>query len=149
MRARSWVRSGLIFLAVGEVVLGGFAYLGPRNFYNDIPTVAMDPPFSQHFVSDIGAFFVAQGVMMAAAAIIMEHRLVRAALASYLTFAVLHLAFHASHLAGMPRADAIGLVIALSLDVVVPAAMLIAARPAEPAGPGSRWQPLARGGSAH
>jgi hypothetical protein len=35
--------------------------------------------------------------------------------------------FHASHLAGMPAHDAIGLVIALALDVAFPALILVTA----------------------
>lgn len=136
MRARSWVRAGLIFFAVGDVLLGAFAYLLPHHFYNDVPTVAMDPPFSQHFVSDVGAFFVSQGVVLAAAAIAMERRLARAALAGYATFAILHLLFHVTHLAGMPPHDAIVLVIVLVLDAAVPLALLIVAgRPARRPGP--------------
>ena len=45
----------------------------------------------------------------------------------YLTFAVLHLVLHASHLAGMPARDAIGLVTALALDVAFPALVLLTA----------------------
>ena len=48
-----------------------------------------------------------------------------AALAGYLTFAVLQLVFHASHLAGMPAHDATGLVAALALDVAFPALLLV------------------------
>ena len=131
MRARSWVRAGLIFFGAGDVLIGAFGYLFPHHFYNDIPTVAMDPPFSQHFVSDVGAFYISQGVVLVLAAIVVELWLVRAALAGYATFAILHLVFHASHLAGMPPHDAIVLVIALVLDVVIPLALLIlAGRPA-------------------
>lgn len=45
-----------------------------------MPTVSADAPFNQHLMSDIGAFFLAQGVVMAAAAMVMEGRLVRVAL---------------------------------------------------------------------
>jgi hypothetical protein len=127
MRARSWVRAGLIFFGVGDVLFGVFAYLLPHHFYNDVPTVAMDPPFSQHFLSDVGAFYVSQGVVLVVAAIVMEHVLVRAALAGYVTFAILHMVFHVTHLAGMPPHDAILLVIALALDAAIPVALLIIA----------------------
>lgn len=125
MRARSWVRAGLIVLGVGDVLLGAFAYLLPHHFYNDVPTVALDPPFSQHFVSDVGAFYISQGLVLVLAAIVMELWLVRAALAGYVTFAILHLAFHASHLSGMPPHDAILLVTALALDAAIPLTLLI------------------------
>ncbi len=127
MRARSWLTAGLIFLAAGDVLTGAWAYLLPHDFYNDVPTVAMSPPFSQHFVSDVGAFYLSQAVVLGLAAIAMERRLVRAALAGYLTFALLHLVFHVTHLAGMPAHDAIGLTTALVFDAAIPAALLIIA----------------------
>jgi len=88
----------------------------------------MDPPFSQHFVSDVGAFFVSQGVVMAAVAIFIEYRIVRTALAGYLKFAVLHLVFHTTHLEGMPTPDAIALTTALALAVVLPVVLLVVAK---------------------
>lgn len=133
MRARSWLRAGLIFLAAGDVLTGAWAYLLPHYFYNDVPTVAMSPPFSQHFVSDVGAFYLSQSVVLAAAAIAMETWLVRAALAGYLTFAGLHLVFHVSHLAGTPPHDTILLTAALVADAALPVAFLIMTWPPRPA----------------
>lgn len=130
MRARCWLRAGLIVLAAANLVPGVWAYLFPHYFYNDVPTVSADPPFNQHLMTDAGAFFLAQGVMLGAAAIVMQHRLIQAALAGFLTFSVLHLAFHATHLGGMSPAGAAGLVIALVLEAALPVVLLIAARPA-------------------
>jgi hypothetical protein len=128
MPARSCLRAGVLILGVADLTIGVWAYLLPHAFYNGVPTVAMMPPFNQHFVTDAGAFFVAQGVLMVAAAIIMEYRLVMVALTSYLTFAVLHMVFHTTHLQGMPAGDAIGLVIGLAFDVLIPVALLTVAR---------------------
>jgi hypothetical protein len=148
MLARSWLRAGLIVLTATSLVPGIWAYLFPHSFYSDVPTVAADPPFSEHLMTDVGAFFLAQAVVMTAAAIVMDYRLVRAALAGYITFGVLHLAFHARHLAGIPRADTIALVILLALEVVIPVLLLIAARPSGTAGRGEHGQPVASGGSS-
>lgn len=137
MRARWWLRAGLIVLAAANLVPGFWAYLLPRSFYNDVPTVSADPPFNQHLMSDVGAFFLAQGVVLVAAAIVMEHRLIRAALASFLTFAVLHLVFHATHLTGISRAGATGLVIALALQVALPAVLLVSTWPVALVRPGA------------
>ncbi len=78
-------------------------------------------------VSDVGAFYLSQAVVLGLAAIAMEPWLVRAALAGYVTFAVLHLVFHVTHLAGKLPDNAIGLTIALVLDAALPAALLIIA----------------------
>lgn len=136
MRARWWLRAGLIVLAAANLVPGVWAYLFARSFYDDVPTVSADPPFNQHLMSDVGAFFLALGVVLVAAAIVMEHRLIRAALASFLTFAVLHLVFHATHLSGMSRAGATGLVIALAVEAALAAVLLAATWPATLARPG-------------
>lgn len=132
MRARWWLRAGLILLSVSDAVTGAWAYLLPHSFYRDVPTVDLDPPFSQHLMSDVGAFYVSQAVVLIAAAVIMERRLVRVALAGCLTFTVLHLLFHVTHLTGKPAPDAAGLVVALALNAAVPAALFVVAGAASP-----------------
>jgi hypothetical protein len=127
MWSRRWLRAALTFLAAADLAIGAWAYLAPHSFYTGIPTVDMDPPYSQHLMTDVGAMFVAQGVVLVVAAIVMDTLVTRAALAGYLTFAVLHLVFHVRHLAGMPAHDAIGLVVALAVDVAFPALILVTA----------------------
>lgn len=123
--ARGWLRTGLGFLAAGDIAIGAWAYLAPGSFFDDVPTVSTLPPFNAHLVSDVGAFFISQGVVLAAAAVIMQRRLTAIALCGYLSFAVLHLIYHYRHLAGMADREATGLVVALALSIVVPAALLI------------------------
>lgn len=68
MSARAWLQIGLLFLAAGDVAIGIWAYGFPHAFYNGLPTVNMMPPYNRHFVSDVGAFFISQGIVMGAAA---------------------------------------------------------------------------------
>ena len=47
-------------IAAGSAVIGGWAQLFPRSFYDDFPGlgrawVAMDGPFNEHLVRDVGA----------------------------------------------------------------------------------------------
>src|SRR5262249_61768974 len=46
------LRAGLLLLTVIEAGQGFWLYLAPRSFYDDIPTVAADPPFNEHLLSD-------------------------------------------------------------------------------------------------
>jgi len=41
---RALLRSGLVVLAVVEVVLGAWTALFPASFYADVPTVDLTPP---------------------------------------------------------------------------------------------------------
>jgi hypothetical protein len=109
------LRVGLLLLTGIEAGLGFWLYLAPRSFYDDIPTVAADPPFNEHLLTDIGGLSLALAVILGASAVLMERNLIRAALAGYIVYAVSHLLFHATHIGGLPTADAAALLTVLSL----------------------------------
>ena len=112
------LRAGLALFAIGQIVLGAWAYLFPLLFYDGFPTVSLNPPFNEHFVSDTGGLFLANAVVLSGAAIYMERHLVQTALLSYFVFAIAHLVFHARHLEGFPLGDAVFVVVVLGLQVV-------------------------------
>lgn len=64
MSTRTWLRAGLWLLTFVSAGQGVWAYLAPRSFYNDVPTVSMYPPFSEHFVSDFGGLQLAMTIVM-------------------------------------------------------------------------------------
>jgi len=129
------LRAGLLLLTVIEAGQGLWLYLAPRSFYDDIPTVAADPPFNAHLLSDIGGLSLAMAVVLGASAVLMDRNLIRAALAGYTVYAVSHLLFHATHTGGLPATDAAALLAGLS---VLPAFALgllaLASRPGSPPG---------------
>jgi hypothetical protein len=131
-KAQAWLRAGLIFLALLDGVQGVWAYLAPRSFYHDVPTVSMYPPFSQHFISDFGGLQLAMTVVMVAAAVLMERRLVLTALIAFLVYALTHLIFHLTHLTGMTGAALVLNTAGLGVVAAIPAALLIIATRAEP-----------------
>lgn len=139
-RARAWLRAGLVFLALLDGAQGLWAYLAPRSFYDHVPTVSMYPPLSQHFVSDTGGLQLAMTVVMGAAAVIMERRLVSTALTAFIVYALTHLIFHVTHLMGMTGAALALNTAGLGLVTAIPAALLIIAVRVSPPGPaaGSR-----------
>lgn len=138
-RTSTKVRALLAVLAAGFLVVGAWAQLAPRSFYDDFPGggrhwVAADGPFNEHLVRDVGGLNLALLVVTALAALTMSRALVRVACAATLVYAIPHLAYHASHLDLYDTADKVGNVTALSVDVVLPLAILVLSlRPASPA----------------
>ena len=123
----SLLRPGLALLAAVEVGLGLWTLLFPASFYADVPTVDATPPFSEHLFRDFGGATLGLAVVLTAAAVWPERRLVVTALLAYLAFSVPHLVFHLGHppVPGGPGAAA--LVAVLAGSVVLPLALLVAA----------------------
>jgi hypothetical protein len=98
----TWVRIGLVALAVPQAVTGLWAILDPSGWFTEFPgfdprLVAADPPYNAHLANDTGAGFLATAVALSLAAWWGERRTVYLALATYLAFAVPHLAYHAAN----------------------------------------------------
>jgi len=142
---RLTLRAGLLLLTVIEAGQGFWLYLAPRSFYDDIPTVAADPPFNAHLLSDIGGLSLAMAVVLGASAVLMERNLIRAALAGYTVYAASHLLFHATHTGGLPATDAAALLTGLSLLPALALGLLVlASRASSPPG---RVSPPTPGGT--
>ena len=132
MRAPGIARAALALLAVQAAAIGALAWLAPRTFYDDFPFVAhwVDrlPPYNQHLVTDVGAFYLGFGVLLGWTAWSMQRDLVRAACAAWIVFSLLHFAFHATHLDGFGAADAAGELLALGSVAALPLVALWGAR---------------------
>jgi hypothetical protein len=124
---RAWLRGGLLLLTLIEAGQGMWMLAAPTSFYHDVPTVAADPPFNEHLMTDIGGLSLALAVILGASALAMERNLTRVALAGYAVYAASHLAFHASHLDRIPPVDAALLVSALALLPALALALLLLA----------------------
>ena len=118
------LRPGLALLAAVEVVLGLWTLLFPAGFYSDVPTVDATPPFSEHLFRDFGGATLGLAVVLVAAAVWLERRLVVVALLAYLAFSVPHLVFHVEHLHGLSTVEATVLVTLLAGSVLLPLALL-------------------------
>lgn len=126
-----WVRLGLSLLAIPALVVGLWALILPRSFYDDFPAagrhwVSVLGPYNEHLVRDVGALNLALGALLAVAAIVLERRLVQAALAAWLVYAVPHFVFHATELDALSFLDNAANVITLGLAVLLPLVLLVA-----------------------
>lgn len=116
-------RVALWVLAVSSTVVGAWALAAPRSFYDDFPGlgrvwVAVDGPFNEHLVRDVGALNLALAFVAATALVTGSVLVARAAGGAALVFGVPHLAYHALHLDGFEAADATALVAGLTLAVL-------------------------------
>jgi hypothetical protein len=133
------LRAGLVLMAGVEWVLGLWTAFFPRSFYADVPTVDLTPPFSEHLMRDFGGATLGLAIVLTAAAVWLERRLVVVALLAYLAFAVPHLVFHLGHLHGATSLEATVLTALLVGSVVLPLALFALSLRADlPRGRGSR-----------
>jgi len=125
----------LIFLAVSALAPGLWGVLAPESFFRDFPGfgfswVSLYPPYNEHLVRDVGAFFLAQGVLMSAAAYVMDRRLTQVALSSWLIFHLHHLYLHLTE-DDLSGTEGIAQALTLGLMVLIPAILLPLSRRAE------------------
>lgn len=118
------LRIGLSLLALIELVLGVWTLWFPASFYNDVPTVNLTPPYSEHLFRDFGGATLGLGIVLAAAAIWPGTRLVITALLAYLAFSAPHLVFHLGHLHGATPTEAVVLTSGLAALVAVPLVLI-------------------------
>lgn len=92
-------------------VLGGFygllpgawAAFAPESFYRDFPAVrpawvAVDGPYNEHLIRDVGAMFLALAALALVAAVTGRAGQARFAGVAWLVFSTLHFAYHVTHL---------------------------------------------------
>jgi len=129
-RAPAAPRYGLGLLAVSAAVVGWWATLAPRSFYDDFPGasrhwVAADGPFNEHLVRDVGTLNLALAAVTAFAALRFTTTVARLVSAAWLVYSVPHLAYHLAHLDTLAATgDKVALVATLALTVLVPGYVL-------------------------
>ena len=107
--------------------------LAPASFYTGFPGaarhwVAVDGPFNEHMVRDIGALNCALCVLSMVALLHPEWALVRATGLTWLIYAVPHLAYHADHLRLYNRTDQVLNLVSLAGVVVLAATLVLPKR---------------------
>jgi len=93
------LRIGLVLLGLPQLVLGVWALISPTGFYDTFPGGGQHwlpayGPYDSHLVTDVGATFLAIGVLMLLAAYVLERRMIQVALVAYLAYAIPHFIFH-------------------------------------------------------
>jgi hypothetical protein len=124
-------RIALVVIAASTSVVGVWAQLFPRSFYDDFPGlgrhwVAMDGPYNQHLIRDVGGLNLALAAVAIWALVSSSVLLARAAGLAGLLYGVPHLAYHSGHLAHYDSVDKVGNVVSLSAFVVVAVVALAA-----------------------
>ena len=128
-----WTRWVLAALALPQIVTGLWAVIAPQHWFDSFPgfgpmLVAAEPPFNAHLASDAGSGFLATGVFAVLAAVWGDRRLVIAAAAGLLAFALPHFLYHALHPAeSLSSATNTVNFVLLLVAAVVPAAVALTA----------------------
>ena len=111
-----------------QAVDGLYALLAPRSFYDDFPLgrgwVEALPAYSEHLVRDVGGLFLATAIILFAAAIYLERRLVLITCVAFLAFSLPHAIWHTGNLDGFGTFDTVGNLIGVWFLVVGPLVVL-------------------------
>jgi hypothetical protein len=127
---RRWLRGGIAVMAVTPALVGIWATLSPRGFFDQFPGaghhwVSAVGAYDEHLVRDVGALYLGALVLLALAWTWLDRRLVQATLVSYAVAAVPHLIFHLTALDGFSTGDAIAEIAGLALNVALPLGLLV------------------------
>jgi hypothetical protein len=129
-RLRPIATVSLWWLAAISAFIGLPAALAPRAFYDDFPLgrawVEMLPPYNEHLVSDVGGFYLAFALLFAWAAVSLGRALVVPLCTAWILGALLHFAYHVTHLDGWDPGDAISQTVLLALVLILPVAAAVA-----------------------
>ena len=113
------------FLALVGAVTGVWAYFAPQHWYDTFPGLGLSwipqlGPYNEHFVRDVGAFFLGLTVLSVATLIYVANTtLVRVSAGAWSMFNLLHLILHLQMLHHYSPRDQV-------LNVVTLSALLIA-----------------------
>ena len=127
-RARLTLRASLVLIALVQTLVGAWALLGPRSFYDNVVGVSLLPPYNEHLTTDVGGLNLALALVFAVAAVSLDRLLVRTALAGYLLYTVPHLVFHSTHLEGFDSGTAIVQNTGLAVVALLPLGLLALTR---------------------
>ena len=130
---RRWLRGGLAVMALTPALVGIWATVSPRGFYDDFPGgghswVSAVGPYDEHLVRDVGALYLGSLVLICFAFVWLERRLVQATLASYAVAALPHLIYHVTALDNLSTGDAVAEIAGLALNVALPLGLLTVTR---------------------
>lgn len=120
----------LVYLTGQNLLIGIWAAFFPRSFFDDFPGlgrvwVAVDGPYNEHLVRDVGAAVLGLAVVTTAALITRREMVIRTAGWASLVFGLPHVIYHARHVDPLDVADAIGTVSLLALGTLAAVVLVI------------------------
>ena len=101
-RSPKWFRGALVYLTVSFAIVGFWATLHPKGFYDGFPGagrrwITGDGPYNAHLATDAGVGFLAVGAVLLLATVWMDRRVVEVALIAVIVHGTPHLIFHLVH----------------------------------------------------
>jgi hypothetical protein len=117
-------------LTASALYVGPWAGLAPRSFYDAFPGlhrvwVAVDGPYNEHLVRDVGGLYLALAVAGIVALLCRPGATTVMLGGAWTAFAVLHLAYHLHHLDGFAPVDVVGNVVALGGTLLLALTLLV------------------------
>lgn len=127
-------RVALVVILAGSLLVGLWAQVFPRSFYDDFPGagrvwVAVDGPFNEHLVRDVGGLNLGLAFVAGFALVTGSVLVARAAGGAALVYGVPHLLYHATHLDPFDTTDVVALLVALALAALAGLVALAAPTP--------------------
>lgn len=120
-----FIRIGLAFLTLDQLVVGAWNALWPDEFYRYFPTVDLTPPFSEHYARDFGGATLGIGLLLCIAFFRPRAHFVIPSVLAFLIYAVPHFFYHLAHLEGAALGDAIALTSANALVALLGIAVVL------------------------
>jgi len=111
-------------LAVSGATVGGWAAFAPRAFYDKFPGlgqiwVAVDGPYNEHLVRDVGALNLALAVLSVCALLSLARSTIVAAALAWLVYGVPHFVYHARHLGPFDGTQSVAMLTSLASTSVL------------------------------
>jgi hypothetical protein len=116
-------------LTVSATTVGAWAAFTPRSFYDDFPGlgqiwVAVDGPYNEHLVRDVGALNLALAAVTVCALLTLSRPTILASTLGWLAYGVPHVIYHARHLGVFDGAEGVAVIASVSSTSVVALAVL-------------------------
>jgi hypothetical protein len=106
------LRALLAVLSASATTVGAWAAFAPRSFYDQFPGlgqmwVAVDGPYNEHLVRDVGALNLALAVVSVCALVTLVRSTIIASALAWLAYGLPHFVYHARHLGPFDTTQAI------------------------------------------
>jgi hypothetical protein len=140
VRMPGTLRAGLLILGVPQLLIGAWALVSPHGWFDSFPGAGHHwlpayGPYNAHLATDVGATFVAIGLILILAALWLERRVVQVAVIGYLAYAIPHTIYHLANDHDIGDGDQVVNGVTLVLSVLLALTLLWLTR--RPPGPAS------------
>jgi len=140
VRMPGTLRAGLVILGLPQLAIGAWALISPSGWFDTFPGAGHHwlpdyGPYNSHLATDVGATFLAIGLIMLVAAVWLERRVVQLALIGYLAYAIPHTIYHLANDHDIGGSDQVVNGVTLVLSVLLALTLLWLTRRPTSTGP--------------